>query len=75
MESDKIWSIRDAIPGEPELDYPIYSEIPDTDFSCDGRVEGMIELTFSILNYLINHHCVSSVKEKKRIKSNLFNFY
>lgn len=56
MESDKIWSIRDAIPGEPELDYPIYSEIPDTDFSCDGRVEGM---TFSIFNYLINHHCDS----------------
>ena len=21
-------------------DYPIYAEVPDTSFSCDGRVEG-----------------------------------
>jgi hypothetical protein len=28
------------IPGIPGEDYPIYAEVPDTGFSCDGRVEG-----------------------------------
>lgn len=36
----KEWTIRDAIPGEPDQDYPIFSNIPDTDFSCTGRIEG-----------------------------------
>ena len=25
-----------AVPGTPGEDYPIYAEVPDTDFSCDG---------------------------------------
>jgi len=28
------------IPGIPGEDYPIYAEVPETGFSCDGRVEG-----------------------------------
>lgn len=35
-----MWTLADAIPGEPDRDYPILSEIPETDFSCDGRKEG-----------------------------------
>ena len=32
------WLI-DTIPGDPGVDYPIYSlPAPDTSFSCDGRV-------------------------------------
>jgi syndecan 1 len=29
-----------AVPGTPGQDYPIFSEVPDSDFSCEGRVEG-----------------------------------
>ncbi|XP_040581098.1 uncharacterized protein [Lepeophtheirus salmonis] len=28
------------IPGVPGEDYPIYNEVPETSFSCEGRVEG-----------------------------------
>lgn len=42
VTSDRVWTLADAIPGEPERDYPIFSEIPETDFSCDGRNEGKI---------------------------------
>ena len=31
-------SLEDTIPGTPGLDYPILAEVPDTGFSCDGRV-------------------------------------
>merc|ERR1712226_1687277 len=29
-----------SVPGNPGQDYPIYAQVPDTSFSCDGRVEG-----------------------------------
>merc|ERR1719219_1013048 len=29
-----------SIPGVPGEDYPIYSEVPDTAFICDGQVDG-----------------------------------
>ncbi|CRK92907.1 CLUMA_CG006299, isoform A [Clunio marinus] len=38
--SDRVYTLADAIPGEPDRDYPILSEIPDTAFSCDGRPGG-----------------------------------
>ncbi|XP_040580935.1 uncharacterized protein [Lepeophtheirus salmonis] len=28
------------IPGVPGVDYPIYNEVPETSFSCEGQVEG-----------------------------------
>ena len=31
-------SLEDTIPGTPGLDYPILAEVPETGFSCDGRV-------------------------------------
>lgn len=34
------WNLRDSIPGEPGQDYPTLREIPTTDFSCEGRVDG-----------------------------------
>ena len=33
------WLIE-SVPGVPGEDYPIYAEVPDTGFSCDGQVEG-----------------------------------
>merc|ERR1711892_594459 len=32
--------LRMAVPGNPGEDYPIYDEVPETVFSCEGRVEG-----------------------------------
>jgi len=37
---DAFNALGEAIPGEPGEDYPIYSEVPDTSFVCDGQVEG-----------------------------------
>ena len=30
----------ETIPGIASEDYPIYAEVPDTGFTCDGQVEG-----------------------------------
>ncbi|XP_015172664.1 PREDICTED: uncharacterized protein LOC107064481 [Polistes dominula] len=32
--------IRMNIPGEPEIDYPAYTTLPQTGFSCEGRSRG-----------------------------------
>ena len=32
--------LRDSIPGEPGVDYPIFSAVEQTTFSCDGKVFG-----------------------------------
>jgi len=37
---DAFNALGEAIPGEPGEDYPIYSEVPETSFTCDGQVEG-----------------------------------
>ena len=29
-----------SVPGVPGEDYPIYAEVPETAFSCDGQVDG-----------------------------------
>ena len=37
--SDPLDWLRDAIPGEPGVDYPIYGlPVPESSFTCDGRV-------------------------------------
>lgn len=33
-------SLEASIPGVPGQDYPIYSEVPETPFTCNGQVEG-----------------------------------
>ena len=38
--SDPLDWLRDAIPGEPGVDYPILSFVGDTSFSCADRVFG-----------------------------------
>merc|ERR1711990_140387 len=32
--------LQNAIPGVPGEDYPIYAEVPESGFSCDGQVDG-----------------------------------
>ena len=49
-ESDPLKMLMNAVPGVPGEDYPIYSEAPETAFSCDGQVDGgewMIHIAIS----------------------------
>lgn len=32
--------LEKAVPGIPGEDYPIYSEVPESGFTCDGQVDG-----------------------------------
>merc|ERR1712018_1024960 len=38
--SDPLDWLRDSIPGEPGADYPVFSEVTETSFSCNGRIFG-----------------------------------
>ena len=42
-----------SVPGAPGEDYPIYAEVPETAFSCDGQVDGGKNRTFKLLNWHI----------------------
>merc|ERR1712106_536123 len=33
-------SLEEAVPGVPGDDYPIFSDVPETSFLCDGQVDG-----------------------------------
>ena len=37
---DPLEWLRDSIPGEPGVDYPIFSAVEQTQFSCEGKVFG-----------------------------------
>jgi len=39
-EEIAFWDFRESIPGEPELDYPIFDKIPVTAFTCDDKIDG-----------------------------------
>ena len=39
-DDPNIAMLEKAVPGIPGEDYPIYGEVPDTAFSCDGQVDG-----------------------------------
>ena len=43
-----------SVPGVPGEDYPIYAEVPETAFSCDGQVDGGKSTTFKLLNLHIS---------------------
>merc|ERR1711875_130122 len=38
--ADPLSALASSIPGVPGEDYPIYSEVPESGFSCDGQVDG-----------------------------------
>merc|ERR1712117_248168 len=38
--ADPLAMLQTSIPGVPGEDYPIYAEVPETAFSCDGQVDG-----------------------------------
>merc|ERR1719339_848142 len=37
---DALAALQGSIPGIPGEDYPIYAEVPETGFGCDGQVDG-----------------------------------
>ena len=37
---DPLAALSGSIPGVPGEDYPIYAEVPETGFSCEGQVDG-----------------------------------
>jgi len=37
---DNLAMLEKAVPGVPGEDYPIYAEVPESGFSCDGQVDG-----------------------------------
>ena len=49
-----------SIPGVPGEDYPIYAEVPETAFSCDGQVDGG---KYYILYYNIIYYTYIRIKE------------
>merc|ERR1712002_1269266 len=38
--ADPLAMLQGAIPGVPGEDYPIYAEVPESGFTCDGQVDG-----------------------------------
>merc|ERR1712211_48015 len=38
--SDPLAMLQSSVPGVPGEDYPIYAEVPETAFTCDGQVDG-----------------------------------
>jgi len=40
LGDDNLAMLEKAIPGVPGEDYPIYSEVPESGFLCDGQVDG-----------------------------------
>ena len=34
--------LSESVPGNPGQDYPIFSEVPETSFVCDGQVSRVI---------------------------------
>lgn len=37
---DNLAMLEKSVPGVPGEDYPIYAEVPETAFVCDGQVDG-----------------------------------
>ena len=40
VEADSLSWLRNSLPGEPGADYPIFSKVQETSFSCSGLVFG-----------------------------------
>merc|ERR1711935_747429 len=38
--NDPLAALSSSVPGVPGEDYPIYLEVPETAFACDGQVDG-----------------------------------
>ncbi len=39
--------LRESVPGEPGVDYPVFAQVEETGFDCAGRVHGGQSRVFS----------------------------
>ena len=60
--SDPLDWLRDAIPGEPGVDYPILAFVGDTSFSCADRVFG------GKIKHFLNSAILKFIYSEKAIK-------
>ena len=54
---DPLQWLRDSIPGEPNVDYPIFSAVEQTSFNCDDKVFGgkiFYAITFTVYRTVCN---------------------
>lgn len=54
--------IRKNVPGEPGIDYPAYTTLPQTGFTCEGRSRGKYDVNklsthmpFHLLLYVMTY--------------------
>ena len=45
--------LEKSVPGVPGQDYPIYASVPETGFTCDGQVEGGMDV------YVCEFYCIA----------------
>ena len=43
-DGDPLDWLRDSVPGEPGVDYPIFADVEESNFDCAGRVNGGKEI-------------------------------
>lgn len=61
-------NLRRSIPGEPEVDYPIFRTPPDTEFSCQSRAIGIGSLECLVAkwwSHVRNSHFILAKAKKK----------
>ena len=51
--SDPLDWLREGVPGEPGVDYPIFAEVQDTSFTCNGKQFGGKQFTFFYSSTLV----------------------
>ena len=54
------WLLK-SVPGQPGTDYPIFAEVPETGFGCEGQVEGGESLIFTELIHFSLIHISKSL--------------
>ncbi len=53
--------LRMAVPGTPGEDYPIFAEVPDTGFDCNGKTKN--ETLFHFYKKILRREkCVTATK-------------
>ena len=53
-EEIAFWDFRESIPGDPEIDYPILDKIPQTAFTCEGKLNGTVQYFLLFIKRDIN---------------------
>merc|ERR1712203_215363 len=63
---DALAALGNSIPGVPGEDYPIYAEVPESGFSCEGQV---MEVTMLTLRPSVKHSIFAQLMELEVLPS------